>query len=86
MGLVLRHALSVVTLGLAVGLALALASTRLLNALLYQTDALAPLTFAAIGGLLLLVAITACLIPARRAAKVQPLVALRHDWAFQTPS
>lgn len=77
--LVLGHGLRIVGLGLLLGTGGALAATRLLNALLYGTSAQDPLTFAFVIATLLLVALGACLLPARRATKVQPLVALRHE-------
>ena len=77
--LILRQGLGVIAAGLAVGLVSALFAGRLLESLLYQTTARDPLTLAAIAGLLALVALVACLIPARRATRVDPLVALRSE-------
>jgi putative ABC transport system permease protein len=64
-------------LGMALGLVLALALTRTLRALLFQVDAGEPLVYAAIAALLGLVAVAACWIPSRRAARVDPMRALR---------
>ena len=64
---------------LAVGLALALAATRLLKSLLYGLGPTDSLTFVEISSLFALVALLACYIPARRAAKVDPIVALRQE-------
>jgi len=68
-----------VALGLAGGFAGALALTRFLASMLFGVSAHDPLTFAAIALLLTIIAALACLLPARRAAKVDPLVALRAE-------
>jgi putative ABC transport system permease protein len=77
--LVLRHGMWLTMLGLAVGLAGALALTRVLRNHLYETGATDATTFASVSLLLVFVALLACLIPARRATKVDPMAALRHD-------
>jgi putative ABC transport system permease protein len=77
--LVMTQGLQLVLFGLALGLAGAYALTRVLGRLLYGVSAADAPTFATITLLLLLVALLACWIPARRATKVAPLVALRHE-------
>jgi putative ABC transport system permease protein len=75
--MVLRQGLKLTALGLAIGLAAAYALTRYMRSLLFGVKAADPLTFAAIALLLIVVALVACWIPARRATKVDPIVALR---------
>jgi putative ABC transport system permease protein len=65
--------------GAAIGLAVALAVTRVLRALLYETSPTDPLTFIAVVTLLLAVALLACVVPARRATRTDPLIALRYE-------
>jgi predicted permease len=77
--LVLRQAAVLIAIGLAIGLAGVIASTRFLESLIVGASRLPPFTVAAAGGLLALVAVVACLVPARRAAGVDPMAALRED-------
>jgi putative ABC transport system permease protein len=77
--LVLRHGLGLTLLGIAIGLAGAFALTRVLRNHLYEVGPVDPITFAAVALLLVMVALLACLIPARRGANVDPMEALRNE-------
>jgi predicted permease len=76
---VVGEGLLLTLIGITVGLTLALMGTRFLSILLYGVSAIDPLTFAGVTLLLTLVAFLACYIPARRAMKVDPITALRHE-------
>ena len=77
--LVMRDGAKIALLGIASGIAGALALTRLMASLLFEVKTTDPATFAAVAILLALVALTACYVPARRAMRVDPMVTLRHE-------
>lgn len=77
--LVLREAIFLTLLGVGVGVGGALALTRFMSSLLYNTRAYDPLTMACVSGLLITVGILAGFLPARRASKVDPMIALRAE-------
>jgi predicted permease len=79
LALVLRKGVVLTTVGIAVGLAGAVAGTRLLQGMLFGTTPLDPQTFIAVSLTFGLVATLACYVPARRATKVDPMIALRND-------
>ncbi len=79
LGMILRQALQLILAGLLIGLAGALVFTRILTSSLYDVRALDPVTFLAVPVLLLLVTLAASLIPAQRAASVDPMQALRAE-------
>ena len=75
----LRESSWLATLGLGLGLVLALAVGKLAGSFLYQVPAVDPLIFSVVPTGLLAMALLACIVPARRAAKVDPMAALRHE-------
>ncbi|PYS72805.1 MAG: hypothetical protein DMF69_06620 [Acidobacteria bacterium] len=77
--LIFGQSLMMLLMGTAIGLAGAFALTRLMSTLLFGVTATDPLTYVSVVGILTFVALLACYIPARRAAKVDPLIALRYE-------
>ena len=76
---VIAQGITLATVGIAIGMGAALGVTRFLGSLLYNVKAGDPLTFAGVAFLLVTVAGLACYIPALRAARVDPMVALRYE-------
>jgi len=79
LGLVIGQGMRLALTGLVIGLAGAFALTRVLQRLLYEIEPTDPLTFILVSLVLLAVTLLACWLPARRAARVDPMVALRHE-------
>jgi ABC-type antimicrobial peptide transport system permease subunit len=77
--LVLKHGVVLVALGVGLGIVAAILVTRLMSHLLYGVTATDPLTFSAIALLLTFIALVACYLPARRAAHIDPVIALRSE-------
>jgi ABC-type antimicrobial peptide transport system permease subunit len=79
LGMVIAQGLKLALLGIAIGLLAALLVTHLMTSLLYGVSAKDPLIFLAISVLLVGVVLAACYVPARRAARVNPMIALRYE-------
>ena len=77
--LILRRGMVLIAIGLAIGVGVSLALTKVIAGLLWGVTATDPLTFALVVGGLAVVALVACYVPARRALKVDPVIALRYE-------
>jgi len=77
--MIVRFGLQLVAAGLLIGLAISFATNRLLTAQLWNTSPNDPLTFAVVILLITTIGVLACWVPARRAVRVQPMIALRHE-------
>jgi len=78
-GMIFRQGIVQLAVGMVLGLALAFGVARLLSAILFQVQPRDPVIFGGVAALLVAVGMLACLVPARRATLVDPLVALRTD-------
>jgi ABC-type antimicrobial peptide transport system permease subunit len=79
LALVIGQGMKLALIGVGAGLLLALALTRVLRSLLYQVQPTDPLTFVAVSLLLVIIALVACWLPGQRAAKIDPMEALRYE-------
>ena len=77
--MILKQGAKMALVGVMIGVACAFALTRLMTSLLFGVTAHDPVTYAAVAVLLFVVALLACYIPARRAMRVDPIVALRYE-------
>jgi ABC-type antimicrobial peptide transport system permease subunit len=77
--MILNQGIRTIVIGIAIGLVGSFALMRTLSSLLFGVTATDPLTFAAVIALLIVTALLACYIPARRATEVDPMVALRYE-------
>ena len=79
LGLIAGQGLRLILIGILAGVAAALALTRLMASLLFGVSAADPLTFSCVAALLMVIALLACLVPAQRAMRVDPMLALRYE-------
>ena len=79
LSLILAESLRLIFFGVVVGVAAAFALTRMLASMLYGVTSTDPVIFISVTLLLTVIALAACLIPARRAMRIDPMVALRHE-------
>jgi ABC-type antimicrobial peptide transport system permease subunit len=77
--LVVRQGIVLALVGVVMGVVAAFGVTRIMNTMLYHVKAMDPLTLIAVSVLLLVVSLLACFLPARRATRVDPLIALRYE-------
>jgi putative ABC transport system permease protein len=77
--MIVGQGVKIAAMGVGIGLAAALVLTRAMTTLLFGVSPFDPITLAAVAGVLVVIALVACYLPARRAASVDPMVALRHE-------
>jgi ABC-type transport system, involved in lipoprotein release, permease component len=77
--LIVKHGMGLTLIGTIIGLALSVAMTRLISNLLYGVKAIDPATFAGVALFLMVVALLACYLPARKATQIDPMTALHHE-------
>jgi putative ABC transport system permease protein len=77
--MVVREGMAVGAIGVAAGVAGALAVSRVLDSLVFDVQVRDPITYVAVAASLAVVALVACIIPARKASRVDPIVALRYE-------
>ncbi len=77
--MVMRRGMALALIGIGLGLAGALSLTRVIGGMVYGVPTTDPLTLATVSVVLIIVALVACVVPARRAATVDPLAALRYE-------
>jgi ABC-type antimicrobial peptide transport system permease subunit len=77
--MVLRQGITLTLIGAAFGVVATLGATRLISSMIFGVSPDEPLTFVAVAAISLIVALLACYIPARRAMKVDPMVALKYE-------
>ena len=78
-GMFLRHGLTLTATGIGIGIVASFLASRLMASLLFGVGAADPITYAAVSGVIAVVALVATYLPARRAARVDPMIALRAD-------
>ncbi|MEO8026774.1 MAG: ABC transporter permease, partial [Bryobacteraceae bacterium] len=79
LGMILQHGARLTALGMAIGFAAAFGVNRALESLLFEVKATDPLTYLLVAAVMIVVVLAACLIPARRASQLDPLIALRQE-------